>query len=109
MGALVELETRHPALEMMTRDESCCLELRQDAVNGSEPDVLVRIEEGPVDVLGRKMTCGGAALENLENFQPRQRHLQAGFTKVLAFHGGLSSEQHAVRGCGMSRSGIISR
>src|SRR3984957_2916055 len=107
MGALVELEDRHPVLEMMARDQTRRLELRQNAVNGGEPDVLVRIEEGAVDVFGRKMACGGAALENLENFQPRQRHLQTGFTKVLAFHGGLSSEQHAGRGCGMSRSGII--
>src|ERR1700722_20776879 len=69
MGALVELEDRHAVLEMMARDQARRLELRQNAVNGGEPDVLVRIEEAAVDVFGRKMTCGGAALEDLENFQ----------------------------------------
>ncbi len=96
MGALVELEDSHPVLEMMTSDQARCLELRKHAVNGSEPDVLVRVEERAVNVFGRKMACGGGALEDLENLQPRQRHFQTGFTKVLAFHKCL---QRAVARC----------
>src|SRR5437870_8078210 len=85
MSPLIELEHRHAILEMMARDEPGGLELGQHAVDGSHADVLVGLEQHTVDVLGRHM-AGGAALENLQDLQARQRHLQTGFAKVLAFH-----------------------
>ncbi len=82
---LIELEDGHPVLEVMTGHEARGLELRQDAVDRREPDVLLRAEQRAVDVLGREVPSS-AVLEYFENLQARQRHLQAGFAKILAFH-----------------------
>src|SRR5579864_5067826 len=86
VGALIELEDRHHVIEVVTGDEARRLELREHAVYRRETDVLVGFEEGSVNVLGGQV-ARRAALEELENLQPRQRYLQAGFAEVLAFHG----------------------
>ena len=52
MRALVELEDRHAVLEVMAGDQAGGLELREHAVDGGEPDVLVGLEQGAIDVLG---------------------------------------------------------
>src|SRR5262249_46072822 len=83
--ALVELEDRHAILEMMARDQAGSLELSEHAVDGREPDVLVRLEQRPIDVLRRQMTRR-AALEDFEDLQPRQCDFQTRFAQVLAFH-----------------------
>jgi hypothetical protein len=67
VSSLVEFEDRHPILEVMTGNESGGLELRKNAIHGSEPDILIRIQEGAIDVFGREVACCGTALENLEN------------------------------------------
>jgi hypothetical protein len=85
VGALVELEDCHPVFEMMARDESRGLKLRQYPVDRCQPDVLVRFEQCAVDVLGREVP-GRAALEYLQDLEARQRYFQAGFAQVLAFH-----------------------
>ena len=54
--AFVQLEYRRAALEVMARDEARALELRQDAVHGREADVLVRLDQAPIDVLGAHVT-----------------------------------------------------
>src|SRR5579863_7437001 len=66
MGTLVELEHRHPILEVVAGHEARGLELREHPVNGGKPDVLVRLEQRAVDVLGRQMPRR-AALEDLED------------------------------------------
>ena len=50
--AFVQLEDGRAALEVMAGDEPGRLELREHAVDRREADVLVRIEQAAVDVLG---------------------------------------------------------
>ena len=90
VGALVELKDGHAVLEMMPRDEARRLELRQYPIDGGKADVFVLFEQAAVDVLRREV-ARTAALENLEDLQPRQRHLQSRFAKILAFHSRLSA------------------
>ena len=52
MRALIELEDRHAILEMMAGHEARGLELREHPVDGGEPDILVGLEQGAIDVLG---------------------------------------------------------
>src|SRR5439155_19022089 len=82
VGTLIELEDGHTVLEMMARNEPGRFKLRQHAVDGREPYVLVTVEECPINVFGRKMTSR-AALEDFQNLQARQRYLQAGFAEVF--------------------------
>src|ERR1700748_2379652 len=93
----------------MARDQTGRLELRENAVHGGEANVLIGVEERAVDVFSRKMTGRGAALEDLENLQPRQRHLQTGFSKVFAFHGALQRAATRWRGCFDSAIGYDAR
>ncbi len=90
MGPLVELEDSHAVLEVVPSDQAGRLELREHAVDGRKPDVLVRLEQAAVDVLGRQMPRLAPG-EDLEDLQARQRHFQAGFTQVLAFHASRAS------------------
>jgi hypothetical protein len=85
MRAVIQLEDRHAVFEMVPAYEAGGLELREHAINGGEPDILIGIEQAAIDVLGRKMTCR-AALEDLENLQSWQRYLEAGLAKILTFH-----------------------
>jgi hypothetical protein len=85
MGAVVELEDGHAIFEVMTRNEPGRLKLGQHAVDGSQPDILIAVEERAVDVFGRQVSRR-AALEDFENLEARQRYLQAGFAEVFAFH-----------------------
>ena len=77
VDALVELEDRRPALEMMTRDDTGRLELREHPVHGGQPDVLVQVEQATVDILGAHVPQGAAAREDVEDLDPRDRDLQA--------------------------------
>jgi len=63
MRAVVELEDRHAVLEVMTGNEPGRLKLRQDAVDGGQPDILIAIEERAINVFGRKVPRR-AALED---------------------------------------------
>src|SRR5690242_13262756 len=107
MRALVELEHRHAVFEVMPRHQPGGLELRQHPVHGREPDVLVGLEQRAVDVLGRQV-ARGAALEDLEDLQARQRHLQTGLAQVLAFHACLSGGSRGQRvAAGAPQSGMM--
>ncbi len=68
VGALVQFEHRHAALEMMARDEAGRFELGQDTVDGGESDVLVGYQELLVDVL-RAHVARRTVGQNIENFQ----------------------------------------
>src|SRR5579871_1617235 len=85
MGTVIQLEDGHAVLEMMASHQTGRLKLGEYAVDSGQPDILVTIEERAIDVFGRKMSCR-AALENFENLEARQGHLQAGFAEVFAFH-----------------------
>jgi len=84
--AFVQLEYGCATLEVMTGHEPGRLELREHPVDRREADVLVRIEQAAVDVLGTHMTRL-ADLENLEDFQARHGDLQTGATKLRGFQG----------------------
>src|SRR5258705_626360 len=77
MCALVEFEYGHAVLEVMARDQAGRFELRQYAVHRGQADVLGRSEEPAVDLFGGHV-AGPAALQDLEDLQPRQRDLQTG-------------------------------
>jgi len=85
MRPLVELENRHPVLEMATTDQACGLKLRQHAIDGRQPDVLMRIEEPAVYFLGREVLRAGT-FEDFDDFQPWQRDLQSGLAQILTLH-----------------------
>ena len=82
----VELEDRHAVREVMAGDEPGRLELRQHPVDRRKTDVLARLGEPAVDVLGGQVPLA-AALEDVEDLHARQRDLESGFSKVVAFHG----------------------
>ena len=84
MRSLVELEHGHAVFKMMARHQAGGLELREHAVHGREADVLVRLDQALVDALSRHMTSR-AALENLENLEPRTRDFEAGLAQIFAF------------------------
>ena len=109
VDAMVELEDGHAVLEVVTGDQTGRLELRKHTVDGRQSDVLVRLEERPVDVFGRQVPRV-AVLEDLQDLQPRQRYLEAGFPKVLAFQVAFSGETSARLGCGgLATQGMITR
>ena len=64
-----ELVDRMPFSKVMTRHDAGRFELSQDAVDGRQPDGVVRIEQGLVDVFGAQMV-GVRALEYFQDFQP---------------------------------------
>ncbi len=83
--ALVELEHRGRTLEVVPCDQPGRLELRQNPVNGRQPDVLVRFEQMLIYVLGAHVARRRGA-EDLQDLQPRQRDLEAGLAQVAGFH-----------------------
>jgi len=84
--ALVQLEDRSAALEVVARDEPGRLELREHAVHGGEPDVLVGIEQPAVHVLGAHVTRLARG-EDLEDLESRHGDFQAGAAQMRRFHG----------------------
>ena len=83
VGAMVELEHRHAALEVMASHEAGGLELSQHAVYGGETDVLLGNQQLLVDVL-RAHVPGRGVGEDVEDLQARQRHLEARVAQVVA-------------------------
>src|SRR5262249_45981985 len=88
---MIQLENSHAVFEMVAGHKARGLELREHAINRGEADVLVRAEQLLVDVFGGEV-ARVAALQNFENLQARQRHLQAGFPQVLTFHSMFSGD-----------------
>ena len=77
--AVIKLEYRVPAFEVVPRYQPCRLELRQHTIDGSQANLLARVQEFLVDILGTGMpVCG--TLENFEDLESRQRNFQAGLT-----------------------------
>jgi len=74
MATAIELEYRLPAFEVVTAHQPGTLELGEDSVDGCEADLLSFLEEYLVDILCAQMPLI-AALERIENLDPRQGHL----------------------------------
>lgn len=74
----IELEHRHAVGKMVARHEPCCLKLGQHAINGGETNILTGVNKAAIDVFGRQMAVT-AGLEDLENLDSRQRHLEPRF------------------------------
>jgi len=84
VSTLVQLENGHPVLEMMSGDEAGSLELREHAVHRREADVLVGLEQLLVNRF-RTLVPRRAILENLEDLETGQGHLEAGLAQIFAF------------------------
>ena len=85
--ALIQLEYRHAAFEMVARNQSGGFELSQNPIHRGETNILVGYQQLFINVLCAHMT-GGAVRENVEDFQTRQRNLEARIAQVVAFIGG---------------------
>jgi len=87
MSALVQLEHRFAAFEVMAGEQPRLLELGEHAVDGSEPDLHAFAQQELIHVLGRKMPLL-AALEEIEDLQPGKRGFQPdGFQVLRGTHG----------------------
>jgi hypothetical protein len=71
------------AFEIVPRDEARRLKLGQDTVDGSQADILAGLQKILVDIFRAQVTRA-RALENLEDFQSRQRDFQTRLTKFLS-------------------------
>src|SRR5882672_6236597 len=92
MATLIQLEHRLAGLEMMALEDAGPFELRKDAVDRGQPDVQSLVHQNPIDVFGRQV-AHLAALEKLQDSQPRARGLQAaGLQVVDVGHGGSPRE-----------------
>jgi len=80
-----EFEHGRATLEVVPDNQSRILELGQNAVDGSEPELLTRIQDGLVDAFRTQMTLR-ATLQDLEYPEPRRGHLQACVAEILPFH-----------------------
>lgn len=88
MLALVQLENRGTAFEVMALDECGRLELGQHAIHGGEPDVLAVLQQRTIDFLGGQVAAMAAG-QDLEDLDARQRDLEASLAKIAGFHGTL--------------------
>ena len=80
--ALVQLEHGLAGFEVMAGEQSGLLELRQHAIDRSQPHVEPVAQQQPVDVLGRKV-ADRAVLEQIEDLQPRRRCLESDGLQIL--------------------------
>jgi hypothetical protein len=86
-----KLEHRLTALEIEAADETCALELSENPVYGSEPELLTAIEQRAIDGLRGHMTLP-TVLEDFEHLEARRRDLETRLTEILTFHVTLARE-----------------
>ena len=72
--ALIQLEDRLTALEMVALDQAGGFKLGQDAVDGSQANLFTGAQQGFIDILGSQVRIL-ILLQNIENFQAWQRYL----------------------------------
>ena len=73
--ALVQLKHGLAGLEIMALQQTRLLELRQHAIDGGQPDVLVVLDQLAVNVFGRKVLLLGV-LEQFQDFEPGKGGLE---------------------------------
>ncbi len=91
--ALVELEYRGAALEVVAFHQFRRFELGQDPVDGGQGDILALLQQQLVDILGTDMLIL-ALLQNLQDLDPGQCDFQSRLAYLLVFHA-------ASPGCGV--------
>lgn len=84
MIALIHLENRMPAFEMVTGDQAGRLELGQHAIHRCQTDILTLLQQGLVDIFRAQMVHF-RVLQDLENLDARQGDLQPGFFQLQVF------------------------
>jgi outer membrane protein assembly factor BamE len=88
MFAAVDLVNRLATLEIMLEHQASGLELGQHAVNRGQTDIVVMLEQTPINILGSQML----AVESFKDFEDthaRVRDLESRLAQVLGFHAGL--------------------
>ncbi|ODU26271.1 MAG: hypothetical protein ABS93_03980 [Thiobacillus sp. SCN 62-729] len=80
--ALVELEHRLVAVEVVAHQQTGLLELGEHAVDGGEADIMAFVGQQPIDFLCGHVTLV-ALLEQVEDFQARQSGFQANALEVV--------------------------
>jgi len=84
MRALIQFENRSAALEIVSCNKTGVFELCQHSIYGCQPNILARLYQLTVNILGSQMAFR-TFLQQLEDFQPRTRSLQTCFFKIAAF------------------------
>ena len=88
----IEFKYGLPALEVVLLDDPGRLKLGQHPVDGRQTDVLMLVDQLPVDVLSRQVPRM-TTLQDGENAHARMRHFQPDATQFLHwFHGGVSEQ-----------------
>jgi len=85
MFAPVQFENSRAAFKVVARNQPGGLELGQHPVHGGKPDILVGIEQAPIDILSRQVVPRLHG-QNVQNLDARRRDFKAGFAQILAFH-----------------------
>lgn len=82
----IQLKHTVAAIEVLPDHQTGIFKLGEHSIDCRQPDILTRIEQGFVDILGAQMALVGI-FQNLQDLNPRQSHLEASFTKFLIFNG----------------------
>ena len=77
MRALIELVYRLAALKIAAREQAGLLKLREHAIHRGQADISALVEQNAIHIFRRHMPQL-AGLENLHDFQARQRGFEAG-------------------------------
>lgn len=85
MTAVIEFEYGAATLKIVPLHQTGGLELGENPVNGSQADVLARVQQRPVDLLGGHVEFR-ITLQDAENFYPRQGDFQSSFPEIPIFH-----------------------
>jgi hypothetical protein len=80
---IVKLKDRMTTLEIVPGHQAGSLELGQDTVHRGKTDILTRLQQLLVDILGAHV-ARPHTLEDFENLQPRERDFQPGFPKFFS-------------------------
>ncbi|MCY1343684.1 hypothetical protein D9M69_297050 [compost metagenome] len=90
VATVSQLEHGVAAIEVVAHHQARRLELGQDPIDSGQTDIFAGFHQGLVNILRAHVALLGG-VEHLEDLDPRQGHLQAGFTQFVVFnHGQLS-------------------
>ena len=74
--ALVEFKHGSASFKMMAFQQTCLLELRQDAIDSCQADILVVLDQLAVNLFGGEVLLSGI-LEQFQDFEPGMGGLEA--------------------------------
>lgn len=90
---LGQLEQGMTAIEIMTNHQSSRFELRQDAIDGGQTHVFAGIQQGFVDIFGTEMVLTRGILQDLQDLNAGQGHLQTRLAQFMVLIGHVRSSQ----------------